>query len=30
MFENGKVYKIEVVENVMMQKVEKGNCIVYT
>ena len=25
MFENGKVYKIEVIENVMLNKVEKGN-----
>ena len=25
MFENGKVYKIEVAENAMLQKVEKGD-----
>ena len=26
MFENGKVFKIEVSENVMLEKVEKGDC----
>lgn len=25
MFENDKVYKIEVIENVMMEKIEKGD-----